>query len=124
MKRYDGALQAFRDAEAKDPKAYVAWYQVGRTAGLAKSGYDEGIDSLKRYIAFTDRPDSIPSGAWAHFRLGNLYEYQGHKDLAGEEYRAATDLNTDGDPDLASKLKDAQSRPDEAVPQTKQANKA
>ena len=109
-KRYDEAFQAFRDAQAKDPKAYMAWYQIGKTAGLAKSNYDEGIASLKQYLVFTDLPDTLPSQAWAHFRLGNIYEAQGHADLAKAEYLSAGEQNVNHDPDLAARLKDAQGR--------------
>ena len=106
-KQYDAAFQAFRDATAKDSKAYMAWYQIGKTAGLAKMNYDEGIEALKHYIAIGDElPDTLPSTAFAHFRLGNLYADQGHADLARAEYATATKLN-DGDDDLDAKLKKA-----------------
>lgn len=108
-KRYPDAFQAFRDARAKDANAYEAWYQMGRVAGIAKTNYEEGIESLKHYLAFENLPDTVPSMAWAHFRLGNLYEYQGHADLARAEYQSASNLQ-DNDKDLASKLKEAQSR--------------
>jgi len=109
-KRYDDAFKTFRDTAAKDPKAYMAWYQIGKTAGLANANYDEGIASLRQYLSFTDLPDTLPSQAWAHFRLGNIYEAQGHKDDARAEYVLAASLNERADPDLASKLKDAQGR--------------
>jgi tetratricopeptide (TPR) repeat protein len=108
-KRYDDAIKTFHDTEAKDPKAYGAWYQIGKAAGLGKSHYDDGIDSLKHYLSVEDLPDNVPTPAWAHYRLGGIYEQQGHADLARAEYETATRLN-DGDGDLASKLKDAQSR--------------
>lgn len=107
-KRYDEAFKTFREAQARDPKTYGAWYQIGKTAGLARGNYDEGIASLKQYLAFTDVPDSQPTAAWAHFRLGNIYEYQGHKDDARAEYQLARNLNERGDPDLAAKLDKAQ----------------
>jgi tetratricopeptide (TPR) repeat protein len=108
-KRYDDAFKTFREAIAKDPKAYGAWYQIGRVAGFAKTNYAEGIDALKRYLAFDDMPDNIQTPAWAHFRLGNLYEYQGQKDLARAEYQAAGSVNA-GDENLKSKLEKAMSR--------------
>jgi len=109
-KRYDDAFKTFRDTAEKDPKAYMAWYQTGKTAGLAKSNYDEGIASLKRYLTFTDLPDTLPTPAWAHYRLGNIYEAQGRKDDARAEYVLAGSLNERADPDLASKLKDGLAR--------------
>ena len=112
VKRYDDALQAFRDAEAADPKAYEAWYQIGRVAGFTDaSHYAEGIESFKHYLAIDDLPDTVPSMAWAHYRLGNIYEHQGHKDLARTEYQAAAGLEGN-DQQLASELKKATSRLD------------
>lgn len=109
-KHYDEAFQTFRETETQDPKAYMAWYQIGKTAGIAKNNYDEGIASLKQYLTFTDLPDTLPTAAWAHYRLGNIYEAQGHKDDARAEYALAGSLNERADPDLASKLKDAAKR--------------
>lgn len=108
-KRYDDAFKTFRDATDKDPKAYAAWYQIGRVAGFAKTNYDEGIAALKHYLTFDDMPDNIQTPAWAHYRLGNLYEYQGQKDLARAEYQAADSANA-GDDNLKSKLEKAMSR--------------
>jgi tetratricopeptide (TPR) repeat protein len=105
-KRYDDAFKAFHDAIAKDPKAYMAWYQIGKTAGLAKANFDEGIESLKHYLTFENLPDTLPGAAFAHFRLGNVYAAQGHADLARGEYDTAAKLN-DGDTDLDAKLKTA-----------------
>jgi tetratricopeptide (TPR) repeat protein len=106
-KRYDDAFATFREM-SKDPTAYMAWYQIGKTSGLAKSNYDEGIASLKQYLAVEDLPDTIPSPAWAHYRLGNIYQAQGQKDLARGEYKTAAGLNSNGDPELVAKLKDSQ----------------
>lgn len=109
-KQYDDAFKAFREAQAQDPKAYMAWYQVGKTAGLAKNNYDEGSAALKQYLSFTEVPDTLPSPAWAHFRLGNIYEDQGRHDDARAKYTLAGSMNERADPDLTSKLKDAMSR--------------
>jgi tetratricopeptide (TPR) repeat protein len=107
-KRYDDAFKTFHDAIAKDPKAYMAWYQIGKASGLAKANFDEGIESLQHYLTLEDLPDTLPSMAFAHFRLGNVYSAQGHADLARAEYDTAAKLNDgDGDGDLDSKLKKA-----------------
>ncbi len=102
-KRYDEAFKTFREVKTRDQKAYSAWYQIGRVAGFSKTNYEEGIESLKHYIAFDDLPDNVFSLAWAHFRLGNIYEHQGNADLARAEYQLANTLN-DGNKDLKSKL--------------------
>lgn len=98
-KRYPEALQVFGAVDAKYPDAYQAWYQTGRVTGFARSGYDAGITALKRYLAVDELPDTVPSKGWAHLRLGNLYQYQGQKDLARAEYLAADQLHGD-DADL------------------------
>lgn len=105
-KQYDKAFKAFRVAQAKDPKIYAAWYQIGRVAVIAKTNYDEGVAALKHYLAFDDLPDNVPTPAWAHFRLGNLYALQGHKDLARTEFRVASTMN-ENDERLAEQVKDA-----------------
>ena len=104
--RYDEALQVFREARTKDPKAYAAWYQAGRVAGLARNNYEEGIDCLKHYLAFVDLPDTVPGQGWAHLRLGNLYEYRGDHDRAQAEYHSAAMLAAD-DKGLAAQVRKA-----------------
>jgi tetratricopeptide (TPR) repeat protein len=109
-KRYDEAFKTFHEVVAKDPGDHSAWYQIGKTAGLAKADYEEGIASLKQYLALTDLPDTQPSLAWAHYRLGNIYEAQGNKDQAKAEYATAGSSNERADPDLAAKVKDSLAR--------------
>jgi tetratricopeptide (TPR) repeat protein len=102
--RYDDAVQAFRAAGTKDSKTYAAWYQIGRISGISRSNYDEGVESLQRYLASGELPDTMPSFGWAHLRLGDLYQHEGRVDLARSEYQAAADLRGD-DARLASELK-------------------
>lgn len=103
QKRYDDALNAFRAATDKDAKDYQAWYQIGRLAGFAHAHYDEGIAALKRYLSVTELPDNMPPVAWAHFRLGSLYEDQANTALAQAEYQQADKLKSD-DKKLADEL--------------------
>jgi tetratricopeptide (TPR) repeat protein len=101
-KRYPEAMQVFRDATTQDAQSWLAWYQIGRVAGFARTDYAEGQAALQRYLA-ADLPDNVPTLAWAHFRLGNLYETQGQATQARAEYRAADQLKA-GDKLLAGEL--------------------
>lgn len=100
--RYPESLQVFRDATARDATSWLAWYQIGKVAGLSHSAYAEGVAALQRYLG-ADLPDGVPTPAWAHFRLGNLYEYQGERPQASAEYREADRLKG-ADKTLAGEL--------------------
>src|SRR5579871_981396 len=97
--RYPEALQVFRDVIARDATSWLAWYQIGKVAGLNHTGYAEGVAALQRYLG-ADLPDNLPSPAWGHFRLGNLYDAQGDASQARAEYREADRLKG-GDKTLA-----------------------
>lgn len=107
--RYDDAIQAFRAAGTKDPKTYAAWYQIGRISGISRSDYQEGVESLQRYLAAGELPDTMPGFGWAHLRLGDLYQHEGQVELARSEYQAAAGLRGD-DARLASEIRTAMSR--------------
>lgn len=90
---YAGAFQVFQSITVKSPDNVRAWYWVGRTSDLSHSHYAEGIAALKHYITLPERPDTAPSLAFAHLRLGDLFRLTGQKNLARAEYAKAQKTN-------------------------------
>jgi len=71
-----------------------AYYQIGRTCLLFGERLDRGEEALKIYLQL--RPNFyMPSLAWAHIRLGNIYEKRGRHAQARAEYEAALALEPD-----------------------------
>jgi Tfp pilus assembly protein PilF len=87
------AFKSFAAYPDDGERRMMARYQVGRTAVLAGEGFEQGEAALREYLAGTPRGDD-PSLAWAHVRLGNLYEAQGRLEDAREQYRVALDLDS------------------------------
>ncbi len=106
QQRFTDAFAAFRTAHRLFPHAITVWYQFGRTAGISGTNIDEGITLLRQYLSVTDLPDHVSSHAWAHFRLGYLFERKGLIPEALEEYRIAG-LKKTTEKELSSKISDA-----------------
>lgn len=92
QKRYDEAFVWFQSMVAKDPAAMGAWYQLGRTAVLAKARLADGEAALKRYLAGTPGEQDPPHAA-AHWRLGMIYELMQKVAEARAQYQAALRLD-------------------------------
>ena len=93
------AIQAAARVSPND--ARLAYYR-GVAAVLANNNPGEAERNLKSYLASTPQRSDWPSHAHARDWLGRLYESQGKRAEAAEQYRAALQLNP--------KLKDAQNR--------------
>jgi len=93
------AIQAAARVSANDPR--LAFYR-GVAAVLSNLNLPEAERDLKSYLASTPERSDWPSHASARYWLGRLYEAQGKRVEAAEQYRAALQL----DP----KVKDAQAR--------------
>jgi tetratricopeptide (TPR) repeat protein len=92
QKRYDEAFAHFQRMVARDPEALGAWYQLGRTAVLAKTRLADGEAALRKYLAGTPGPQDPPLAA-AHWRLGMVYELMKKVAEARAEYEAALKLD-------------------------------
>jgi tetratricopeptide (TPR) repeat protein len=92
QKRYDEAFAWFQAIVARQPTAMGAWYQLGRTAVLAKTRLADGEAALKRYLAGTPDEQDPPHAA-AHWRLGMIYELMSRAADAREQYEAALKLD-------------------------------
>ncbi|MEM7280765.1 MAG: tetratricopeptide repeat protein [Pseudomonadota bacterium] len=73
----------------------MALYQIGKTAMLSKTNIQQGIDAYIEYLELPLYGDN-PVKAWAHYRLGNLYEMSGNAEKAKEHLTLARDT-TDRD---------------------------
>jgi len=93
------AVQAAARVSPNDPR--LAFYR-GVAAVLSKTNFTDAERDLKSYLASTPERSDWPSHASARDWLGRLYEAQGKRPEAAEQYRAALQL----DPTL----KDAQTR--------------
>jgi tetratricopeptide (TPR) repeat protein len=92
QKQYDKAFAVLDQRLRSNPNELRTLYQVGRTAALSGQNLDRGEQALKLLLA-SPTPDSGPSPAGLHYRLGMIYEKKGAKDLAREEYRTVLQLN-------------------------------
>jgi len=93
------AIQAAARVSPNDPR--LAFYR-GVAGVLAKASLTDAERDLKSYLASTPQRSDWPSHASARDWLGRLYEAQGKRAEAAEQYRAALQL----DPTL----QDAQTR--------------
>jgi tetratricopeptide (TPR) repeat protein len=93
------AIQAAARVSPNDPR--LAFYR-GVAGVLSKTNLTDAERDLKSYLASTPERSDWPSHASARDWLGRLYEAQGKRAEAAEQYRAALQL----DPTL----KDAQTR--------------
>ncbi|HEY2953990.1 MAG TPA: tetratricopeptide repeat protein [Candidatus Eisenbacteria bacterium] len=89
--RYDEAFAVFDSILAARPGEANALYQIGRTGALSGRRLERAEQALKDYIAAPPR-ENAPRPAAAHWRLGMVYEKEGRKDLAREEYGKALAL--------------------------------
>lgn len=90
-KQWDRAFDVLERA-ARERNDSVALYHVGRTASLSGQHLARGAEALRAYLAY--RPEETdPSLASAHYRLGLIYEKQGQRDLAREEFAATLKLD-------------------------------
>jgi tetratricopeptide (TPR) repeat protein len=91
---WNGAFDAFRGIPPDHQSFRMAQYQIGRSAVMSGERLDEGADALLAYLDHTPR-GGMPSKAWAHVRLGQVYEKQGRRAEARAQYQAALELEPD-----------------------------
>jgi len=92
QKQFDKAFAVLDQRLRTHPNELRTLYQVGRTAALSGQNLDRGEQALKLALS-SPTPESGPSPAGLHYRLGMIYEKKGAKDLAREEYRTVLQLN-------------------------------
>jgi tetratricopeptide (TPR) repeat protein len=93
QKNYKDALAAYESAIKVDPNYLPAVFQLGHIAALSESDYARGEQSLVKYITtYTPKGDE-PSKARAYYWLGQIYEKQGKKAEAKQNYAASLKLS-------------------------------
>jgi len=92
--KYDEALAVFEELVKLDSSDSPAYYQIGRTGVLSGKNLDRAEECFRTYLEKAAK-DANPSPAWAHYRLGMLYQKNGSEDLAKREYEAALALQPD-----------------------------
>jgi tetratricopeptide (TPR) repeat protein len=86
----NSAIQAAAKASPNDPR--LAFYR-GVAGVLGQTDLSGAEQSLKSYLANTPDRSDWPSHAGAREWLGRLYEAQGKRGEAAEQYRAAVQLD-------------------------------
>jgi len=94
IKKYDNATQTFEKIVEIHPEEMGAYYQIGKMGALSGQNLDRAVECFRKYLTKEPGKDS-PSLAWAHYRLGMVYEKKEEKELAKKEYQAALKLDPD-----------------------------
>jgi tetratricopeptide (TPR) repeat protein len=92
LERYDDAFRVFEEILKADASHMMALYQVGRTGAMSGKNLDRAAECLKTYMQHTPG-EGEPSFAYAHFRLGQVFEKMGRLDAAKQEYSAALQVD-------------------------------
>lgn len=92
--KYDKARETFFKILKIDSVDMGAYYQLGRTAVYSGENLKEGITYFKKYLEHKPKLNN-PTWAYAHWRLGMVYEKLGNKEQAISEYEKAIELDPD-----------------------------
>lgn len=92
LEHWDQALAFFRAWTEQDPRAGVAWYQLGRIAAVSGRENEAGIIALRTYLGLPRMPED-PGYQHAWYRLGQIYAQIGKKDEARAAYRKALEID-------------------------------
>lgn len=86
----DGVIRAAAAVDSKDPR--LSYYR-GVARVVTGTGQSEAEEDLKSYLASSPDRSDWPSHAAAREWLGQLYEREGKRIEAAEQYRAALQLD-------------------------------
>jgi tetratricopeptide (TPR) repeat protein len=91
-KNYKAAFDEFEIAIKLDGSYMPTWFQLGRTAGMSGTNLPRGEEVLKKYLGYTPK-EGEPPIANTHYWLGMIYEKQGRKAEAKQQYEASLKIN-------------------------------
>ena len=86
------AIETLEQLLRADPSAVGAYYGIARIALASGERLERAEECLKLYLKTEPGKDDPPL-AWAHFRLGSVYEKKGDRAAAKAEYEAALRLD-------------------------------
>ena len=92
IERPEDAFRTYENLVASNPDEIGVYYQIGRLGAITGQNLERSEMCLKIYLQHEMRKD-LPSHAWAHYRLGMVYEKKGHTELAHNAYQAALALD-------------------------------
>ena len=92
LRNFSKAFDLLETLVARQPREWLALYEIGRTSGLSGEKLDRGEEALKLYLGHDPGPDD-PSFAQAHLRLADVYQKKGDRSRAREEYAEALRLD-------------------------------
>lgn len=87
----DKAFETYEALRTSHPDEIDALYAIGRTAATSGQRLERGAAALTDFLA-RPRRDGATSAAQAHFRLGQIRERQGQRDVARQELQEALRL--------------------------------
>jgi tetratricopeptide (TPR) repeat protein len=90
-KNYAAASTEVETALKLDPNYQQAWFRTGQLAALAGTNYARGEEALRKYLAYTPKPNEIPHYR-THYWLGQILEKTGRKSEAKAAYEASLKL--------------------------------
>lgn len=82
---FNAASDEFETSVKLDQNYMPGWFQIGHLSVLATSNFARGEEALRRYLAYKPKSDEPPL-ARAYYWLGRIYEKQGRKADAKEQY--------------------------------------
>ncbi|MBC34598.1 MAG: hypothetical protein CL663_00935 [Bacteroidetes bacterium] len=93
-KDYDKCIETYEKIIVIDSSRLDIYYSIGRIGALYNVQLEKAKASFEKYLLQEPKKNQ-PSLAWAHYRLGMVYEKMGESALAQSEYKQALDLDPD-----------------------------
>jgi tetratricopeptide (TPR) repeat protein len=89
---FDEAMEDYIKVLSMDSSMYGVHYQIGRLAAVSGTKLELGEESIKKFNSKSELFDEVTL-AWAHFRLGTIYEHKKENELAKREYEITLQLD-------------------------------
>ena len=89
--KYNQAKEILLEMLMIKPDEFEAFYQLGKTVLLSNENLDEGIAYFEKYI---DKEQNTVSLAYAHWRIGEIYEKLNDNIKARKEYLLTLKLDS------------------------------